>query len=333
LEHVKRRVGFFIDRWGNSPAIFGYDLFNEIHPHWGGDAEEQYCWLGELARFVKERELARWGKRHLLTVSVFGSRPENGYAELVLDHPELDFATTHVYEFGVVDNPDNTVDGALVMRDAVRYAYNNMNDVRPYTDTESGPIHAFMDLGRQLPEEFDDEYHHNMCWAHLASGGAGSGMRWPFRSPHTVTDGMRANLRAISRFSGSLDWVQFSPRPVDDRLRVAYRGTGGEVPPPLLPFGCTDGRQTLVWLLRDLRSGDAATPLPPTELYVPGILQGDYVAEFWNTYKGTLLASRTFQVGGEQGSRPKHDAPSSYTRLPLPAIALDLAIVIKPRRE
>ena len=227
MEYAKDRMAFFIDRWGDSPAIFGYDLLNEVHRHWGGTPEEQHRWVGELARFVKEREMERWGKRHLATVSIFGSKPEDSYIDLILRHSELDFATTHVYEFGVVDNPENTIDGALVMRDAVRFAYDNMAGVRPYTDTESGPIHAWMDLRRQLPQSFDDEYHHNMSWGHLASGGVGSGMRWPFRRPHTLTPGMHATLGAIANFQRSLDWVHFSPRPFEERLALALRGAAG----------------------------------------------------------------------------------------------------------
>ena len=40
-----------------------------------------------------------------------------------------------------------------------------------------------------------------MSWAHLASGGAGGGMRWPNRHPHVLTSGMppaAATCRIIS---------------------------------------------------------------------------------------------------------------------------------------
>jgi mannan endo-1,4-beta-mannosidase len=53
----KARIRFFLDRWGDSPAIFGYDLWNEIHPYWGGSPEEQSRWVTEMARFVKAYEM------------------------------------------------------------------------------------------------------------------------------------------------------------------------------------------------------------------------------------------------------------------------------------
>jgi mannan endo-1,4-beta-mannosidase len=63
---------------------------------------------------------------------------------------------------------------------------------RPYTDTEHGPIHAFNDHRTSLPEAFDDEYERHLMWAHLATGGAGSGMRWPARRPHLLSAGYAA---------------------------------------------------------------------------------------------------------------------------------------------
>ena len=66
-----------------------------------------------------------------------------------------------------------------------------ITDGRPFFDTEHGPIHTFKDTASTLPEAFDDEYFRHIQWTHLASGGAGGGMRWPNRNPHTLTPGMR----------------------------------------------------------------------------------------------------------------------------------------------
>ena len=326
LEAEKARLRFFIDRWGDSPAIFAYDLWNEIHPHWGGTPADQQRWVTEMARFVKETELARWGKRHLLTVSFFGHTPEGGYLDLLLRHPDLDFATTHVYDQagGRVENPTNTVDGALVMQEAVRYAYAHMTDVRPYTDTESGPIHAFMTGHRPLSEAVDAEYYHNMSWAHLATGGAGSGMRWPFRHPHTLTPGMHAVQQGMARFLPALDWTRFTPRPLEPaRLQVIPREADPPVesaPLPVLPFGCADGEQALVWLLRDVRAVSPATPLPLLNLCLAGLEPGGYVATFWETYEGVPVGAHRFMV----------DTEGTAARLPLPPFGRDLAVAIRP---
>ncbi len=326
LEAEKARIRFFVDRWGDSPAIFAYDLLNEIHPYWGGSPAEQGRWVAEIAQFVKGYELERWGKRHLLTVSIFGAIPEAEYLDLVMRHPELDFVTTHVYIFGLVDNPENTIDGALVMRDAVRHAFSQMDTVRPYLDTESGPIHLFMDLGRTLPTAFDAEYLHNMSWAHLATGGAGSGMRWPFRDPHCLTPEMHAVQRGMRRFLPALDWVRFSPEPWNHRMRVVARDAAdegaAEARLPVLPFGCGDRRQALAWLLRDLRLVGLDTVLPAADLILPGLEPGNYVAEFWETYEGLKTGEQRFVVGVEEGA-------TRELRVLLPLFERDLAVAIR----
>jgi hypothetical protein len=333
MEVEKARIRFFIERWGNSPAIFAYDLLNEIHPHWGGTPEEQSRWVSEMARFIREGEMELWGKRHLLTLSVFGSKPEGGYSDLILRHPDLDFVTTHVYELGMVDNPNNTVDCAFVMRDAVRHAFAEMTHVRPYTDTESGPIHLFMDRKKQLDPEFETEYYHNMSWAHLATGGAGSGMRWPFRHPHRLTDEMHDVQEAMARFiaAASIDWLHFSPRPVDHLLAVGPAGGGGGQQKQTIPFGCSDGRQALVWLLRDSRKARKGRSKPqplleateyeaPLMLHLPTMEPGRYAIEFWDTYKGEKCAASHITV----------PADATEATIPLPPFSLDLAITITP---
>ncbi|HVF99565.1 MAG TPA: hypothetical protein VND68_06990 [Chloroflexia bacterium] len=322
MEHEKARIRFFIDRWGDSPAIFGYDLFNEIHPHWGGTPEEQHRWVAEMARFVKSYETEKWGKRHLLTVSVFGAFPEPGYIDLILRHPELDFATTHVYQNDAKDNPKDTLSGAITMRDAVRFAYAHMVDVRPYMDTESGPIFGYMHTRQRPTPEFENEYYHNMTWAHLATGGAGSGMRWPFRDPHTLSPGMHDVMLGMSRFieANPLRWLDFSPRPSDDALRVVPRdAVEGEVAAQVLPFGCSDGRQALVWLLRDTRVTEGQTANGPIDLLLPGMVTGGYIMEFWETYKGNKVGEARVTLREAGGT----------IRLPLPQFGRDLAIAVR----
>ena len=83
----------------------------------------------------------------------------------------------------------------------VREALAEITDDRPFLDSEHGPIHTFKDHGITLPEAFDDEYFRHIQWAHLASGGAGGGMRWPNRAPASADAGNAA--RAARRWPTS----------------------------------------------------------------------------------------------------------------------------------
>src|SRR5690606_5338216 len=78
--------------------------------------------------------------------------------------------------------------------------------------------------------------------AHLASGGAGGGMRWPNRHPHTLTQGMRAAQRALAGFVPLIDWPRFRRRNWNEELEISTAALAG--------FACGDDSQAVVWLLR-----------------------------------------------------------------------------------
>src|SRR5207253_731329 len=97
---------------------------------------------------------------------------------------------------------------------AVRDSLAKMTSPRPYFDSESGPIHGWI-KDRQI----DVELHHNMSWAHLAAGGAGSGMRWPYTDPHYLVPEMRDNLLGMARFATQIDWTTFASSNLTGRMR------------------------------------------------------------------------------------------------------------------
>ena len=115
---------------------------------------------------------------------------------------------------------------ALAAGKLVGEALAEITDGRPFFDTEHGPIHTFKDHKRTLPEAFDDEYFRHMQWAHLASGGAGGGMRWPNRHPHVLTDGMRRAQLSLSRFLPLVDWLSFGRRILNGELHADGPGCG-----------------------------------------------------------------------------------------------------------
>lgn len=316
LQAQRARLRFVAERWGRSPAIFGYDVFNEISAAWGGCPDLQARWVGDAAVLLRRTEAERWGASHLVTASLFGARPGGAYAQRILAHPELDFVSTHAYDFGTMDDPSNLADCALVMRDAVLYARAGADEPKPYLDTEHGPIHLFLNLRRQLPEAIDDEYFHTVTWAHLATGGAGSGMRWPYRHPHRLTPGMLSALRALAAIARMLDWAGFDPDPADHRVRCVGE-PGGPCPP--LVFGCADARQWLLWLLHDDRPGRTAQRCPrgPWWLILDAVGPGSWTAVAWNTADGTPLNTTHLHSDGRG------------IRLAVPPFARDLAVTLR----
>jgi mannan endo-1,4-beta-mannosidase len=264
-------------------------LWNEFHGAHAGD--RAVCWgefFHDLSTHVRTLEIGLYGRSHPQTVSLFGPElalkadlaPE--MRDAIFRHPDLDFATIHIYAKGSIDHPRDTVAPAVAMGKVVRDSLAEITDGRPFLDTEHGPIHTFKDKRRTLPELFDDEYFRHLSWAHLASGGVGGGMRWPNRHPHTLTTGMRRAQHAMAQFLPLLDWPAFRRRNLNHEVRVRH----------FHPFACGNERQGLVWLLRrNTLAGDGrvradAVPVEAA-IELPGLADGRYRVRGWGTSAGT----------------------------------------------
>lgn len=287
-EVIKARLGFAAARWGGSGAIFAWDLWNEIHPaQAGGRADGFPAFIADLSAHVRAVEQAAHGRSHLQTVSLFGPelwwRPEMPLEAPIFRHPDLDFATIHIYREGTIDDPRETVAPALDMGRIVAESIARIDDNRPFLDTEHGPIHSYKDKHRTLAAPFDDQMFRHMQWAHLAAGGAGGGMRWPNRKPHILTPGMREAQAGLARFLPLIDWIRFRRKPV-----------ALDLPAGLAGVACSDCAQAVAWIVRtdafDVRGMVAGGAPRSFELHIPG-LDGPATAQLFDTARGEPLGS------------------------------------------
>ncbi|MET0398690.1 MAG: hypothetical protein ABW277_18010 [Longimicrobiaceae bacterium] len=317
-EAVKRRLEFATARWGGSGVLFAWDLWNEFHPAQADNRfDELHGVIADLSRFLRDTETRLHGRAHPQTVSVFGpelvKHPQ--LVDPILRHPELDFASSHFYEKGTIDNPRDTVKPALAAGRLTREALAEIRDGRPFFDSEHGPIHTFKDRHVILPEPFDDEYFRHIQWAHLASGGAGGGMRWPNRHPHVLTAGMRRAQRGLAGFLPRVDWTRFRRRNLNAEIALST--------PALAGFACGDDAQAVVWLLRrdtlgrDGRLRRDAEPVQ-AEVRVPGLAAGRYAATAWDTEAGEARGEWEAEVEGGDG-----------LLLRLPPFVTDLAVAVR----
>ncbi|MFD2247365.1 hypothetical protein [Pontibacter ruber] len=294
---IKNRFTFVIERWGGSGVLFAWDLWNEIHPAHAGDRTDVFTdFISELSTHVRDTELRLYGRSRPQTVSIYGpvlnDRPD--VADAIFRHPLLDFASTHFYDTDTINHPKDTVASAICTGRLTREALQHLQDNRPFFDSEHGPIHTFKDKKYTLPEYWDDEYFRHMQWAHLASGGAGGGMRWPNRHPHTLTHGMRRAQKSMAAFVKLLDWTTFRRKNLNEEVRVSE--------PAFATFACADEKQAVVWLLRqhnlkkDGTMNTGAAPLP-VSVTLPGMVAGTYTLTTWDTSAGCVLMSKTITLG------------------------------------
>ncbi|MDH7481268.1 MAG: hypothetical protein QHH26_04720 [Armatimonadota bacterium] len=233
IEAQKRRWKYIIDRWGNTGAIFAWELLNEADYWWGASPEQVIAWAKEIGDFVRNYEKSKWGRNHLICISTGRPMPKEGWDDLAYHLPGMDFATTHLY-IGVSNAPDEPIGPAFTEKQGVEYAISQIKDNRPYIDGENGPINRWI-----ADVNLDNEVFHNMSWAHLASGGAGSGLRWPYRNPHHLSDGMYRTLALMSHFAKEVPWRKL----VGNRVTV-------EVPVPEGWVSCSISTKecALVWV-------------------------------------------------------------------------------------
>ena len=311
---MKARLAFAARRWSGSGALFAWDIWNEMHPVQGEDRPTCFAdYIDDVSPFLRATEIDAHGRAHLQCVSVFG--PELHWKpwlnEPIFRHPALDFANNHFYEEGTIDAPSDTVAPALAFGTLVGEALAEITDDRPFFDSEHGPIHTFKDHFTTLPAAFDDEYFRHCQWAHLASGGAGGGMRWPNRNPHRLTPGMRSAQAALAGFLPLIDWPRFQRRILDLRADD----------PAIACFGCGDPAQAVLFLLRRQPLLDDGRVDPAhvgaMSLRVPGLDPGAYIATLWDTVSG--------QVAGTHALLPDGGAH----RLDIPALGPSIAIAIR----
>jgi mannan endo-1,4-beta-mannosidase len=185
----------------------------------------------------------------------------------------------------------------------------------PYFDSEHGPIHTYRDHHRMLPEAFDDEYFRYIQWAHLASGGAGGGMRWPYRMPHRLTPGIRKAQKALVGFLPLIDWLRFRRRNLNFEIRIVGRGCTG--------FACGDAEQAVLWILRvDQRDqeGMLRRDVEPVDIAVtvPGLGPGRYRVTRWDTAAGVPLGCAEIERGND-----------GELLVPLPSLRTDVAVALR----
>jgi hypothetical protein len=294
---IKARLEFASRRWGGSAALFAWDLWNELDPAYGNkDVDACKDFVADLGDFLRALELRVHGRAHLQTVSTFAleSAAAAGLHDSLFKHPRLEFANPHFYERGAIDDPRDTVAPAIAVGQLMRQALAATPDLRPVFDSEHGPIHAFADRHRILPEAFDDEYFRHCQWAHLASGGAGGGMRWPYRHPHVLTAGMRRAQWSLGRFLSNIDWRRFRRVNLNEEARAS---AGIQV------FACGDAHQALAWLLRvDCigSEGRLRADAPPLDALVrlPGLAAGGYRIVLYDTRDGRIVDESHRDHGG-----------------------------------
>ena len=286
VENAIQRFKFMIDRYGESEKILAWELNNEIELWYGRifhkpdpvNAREINEWIETISTFIRNYEIEKFGEARLITVSTAAPAVTGALARVLYDFTHIDFVTTHFY----YDTIKTYSDPYRIARDVVmNINYHNylFEDSVPFFDSESGPI----DRWPQLPAN-DIACYSAFSWAHLASGGTGIGMRWPYTTPHRMPTYLLDIIEAISRFvkSPGIDWLDFTGVNLD--ALTSYRS---EKPIFLTNSADRSADFTQIIGYAIAESGD----IGEIEILFKELPEATFVFEAWDTRSGEVFCT------------------------------------------
>ncbi len=338
---------YIINRWGNSPRIFAWELLNEAENQqfWPGvDAVILQNWISQVLQPLKNYEYSLYGKNHLWTISSAKAGPDGDLGDVFFRSPDFDFSTTHFYTCCSSDpiscnylpcrisSPGSDYIGpALNVECGMKNALNQISDNRPFFESESGPIAQNIE-----DESLDVEYHHNMIWAHFASGGSGSGLRWLHRA--NLCDGFLNNYKALQDLAQYIDWTNFISSNYSDYISASNYDEN-----QLHVMSCSDGNQAIVWLLKD---SSVSQPIQ-AQILCSHFEPREHQIQWFNDWDGSPIGVPTqipqnseFSIESPEFEKSVtaiitssgYRLPLSYSAFLIPLIVFSIIFLFRPSR-
>jgi mannan endo-1,4-beta-mannosidase len=321
----KKKLAWAIDRWGARKNLLAWDLMNEADTisgaidankdaqgkHHTASSDEIREWYIQMARFCREYELKKWGKSHLRTISTTNPRYERFW---FYETPEIDIVTNHQYYWNLTADPTDSLDPIIGIREGLKQVLPLTRYLKPYMDTESGPIG--WDLrNHQKALPFDTEYFHNSIWTNWASGAAGSSLRWPYPNYgfggkpflNPLNPEQTKSLAVMAEVSRYVDWNDFTSHIADTEFTTDDKG--------IWTMGCSDDNQILGFIVKNHRETQAATVRPRVRF--SGLKPGAYEVLWFDDRTGAIQKRDVAEGMAFELRSPKFDKSGAVVVRPL----------------
>jgi hypothetical protein len=293
----KARIRYTVARWGYSPNVMAWELWNEMNAIDAQAARPEIVipWNREMNQYFKLID----PYQHMTTNSMGGYWPE------LWSLPENEFADIHGY-YGW-HQPEDEYDA----RDMVLFMSKRLALIqsykKPYLFGEFG-IMFNRPLLEGLPRDPEGVHFHNGLWTPLAFGAAGAGQSWFWAN--VETNQWYGHFRALANFVKDIPWTT-----------AGFHRLGVEANTRDLHVLGLHGRTlSIVWVENANHTwwnaihGTAAVPVEHASLEAAGFGAGRYRAEFWNTYEGRVEKEEELQ------------ARNGFLKIALPPVPKDFAI-------
>lgn len=301
------RLRYVLARWGADSEIAAFELWNEIDQA-GAEPAAVTPWIERAAAAVKALDPA--GRP--VTVSVQGI---TGW-ERVLDVRPLDLLSLHDYIPAA--SRERLADlGRIPARDLARL----LRDGAALADGRGKPV-VLSEFGANgepgaipvLDRDPTGIHLRQGLWASALAGYAGPGWPWWWDS-YVEKNDLWGRFRALSDFLRGEEWAFSDP----GRRRLKEEDRPGA---PLL-VGVRSPDRALLWIraagadwFSQVVERKRPPPLGPQTIRLPGMTDGAYAVEWWDTDEGRLFKSERFRSGGGVVLlRPPADRPECAAKV------------------
>jgi hypothetical protein len=299
-EMYRDKIRYIVARWGYSPNIFCWELWNEIECI---EAPAMNEWSKEMTAFL--RQIDPW--KHLIKSSGHAPGSKEYWAE---DHGDLN--DVHGY-FGWAGDEEPKDFASFLPK----FSAGVRAEKRPFLVGETGiarEVETKYGLAGDLQDRDTGCFSvHEGLWGGLFSGAAGSGMVWWWDEHVDACDGYR-HFQAIANFVKD---VPFHREAFELRANAAKA-------PGLKVYELAGQRMRLLWVRQPELNWystaiekKAIAPMVETTLTLRDVRAGSYHVEFWDAERGTMLSSKTLHT------------ETTVLEIPLRDVRTELAIKVR----
>lgn len=289
IADAKKLLRYAVARWGYSTHVAAWEYFNEIDP--GLPTEHFY---EEVGRYLER--IDPYG--HLRTTSTWHPSPSDW------KHPQLDVAQAHHYLRP--DLKEAFRDEVAGARKAIDFLLAHTRG-KPALMAEFGLAENNFQLSAYMKRDRELVHFHNALWASALSGTAGTVAFWWWEQLDQM--GAYRHYRPLADFVADIPWttggLHAIPASATRGLRVV--GLSGKDQ----AYFWVQNPEATWWNL--VVEGRRPEPIRDATVEIRSLADGNYRAEWWDTYSGKPVAKTPVQ--SQEGT----------VRLTVPAIARDTA--------
>lgn len=274
----RNRLRYAVARWGWSPNVMAWELWNEIDCVQGYKAPVVQAWAREMCAYLKEIN-----PRHL-TVNSLGSFV---YEPELWSSKEIDFAQMHGYWHPSWKSTEFGKDMAQMMADHVAMI---RGFGKPAFFAEFGLVNQEWGLSPRSDDDKDGVNLHNGMWGAMMAGGAGVGHLWWWDN-YVEPKGLWYHYKGVAGYIDSVPWTTAGFEPFTPTASAGARAMG--LRGKTLSLVWVQNRAHTWWNVAEKK------PVPPVEgasVTLPGA--AGRTIEVWDTYTGARV--RSFKAEGDQ---------------------------------